>query len=82
MREVDAFCWRLAVFAREDDTCPRCQGDLELWTDGEGVFEQCTLLGCLFDAAGTQVTHRPHGLRPTTRAEVLRRFPGAVLVST
>jgi len=79
VREVDALCWRLAVFARDDDVCPRCQGDLELWTDGTVFFEHCTLLGCLFEAAGARVTSPPHGLRPATRAEVLQRFPGAVL---
>jgi hypothetical protein len=79
VEHVDALCWRLAVFQREDDSCPVCQSDLELWTDGRATFEICILLGCCIAANGTQVPP-PAGLRPATRDEVLARYPSAPLL--
>lgn len=77
---VDRLCRSLAVFHREDDCCPVCQGELELWTEGNTCFEICDLLGCCFDSQGMQLTNQPIGLRPANRHEVLKRYPHAPLV--
>jgi hypothetical protein len=78
VRHVDKLCWKLVLFTREDDSCPVCQGDLGVWTDGHEELEVCDLLGCCFDARGRQCS-APPGLRPATRAQVLRRHPRAPL---
>jgi hypothetical protein len=79
VRHVDQLCWNLVLFRRDDDSCDVCQGDLGLWTDGREELEVCNLLGCCFDARGRQCS-APPGLRPATRAQVLRRYPLAPLV--
>ncbi len=76
---VDRLCWSLGVFGRDDDCCPRCYGELELWSNGSATFERCDFLGCCFDARGANVTPS-EALRPARRDEVLRRYPEACLL--
>jgi hypothetical protein len=78
VRHVDELCWNLVLF-KPDDSCHACQGDLSLWTDGREELEVCDLLGCCFDAHGRQCS-APPGLRPASRAQVLRRYPLAPVV--
>lgn len=77
---VNRLCWNLVVFRHPDACCPRCQGDLEQWTDGTAAFERCDVLGCCFDERGALLAEEPEHLRPARRDEVLRRFPDAALV--
>jgi hypothetical protein len=72
--------WSLVLYEREDDGCTCQSGDLGLWTDGQADYEVCDFLGCCFEAKGRKVDPPP-GLRPATRAEVLRRYPRAALVA-
>ena len=78
---VDELCRGLAVFRPEDDSCPTCQGDLELWSDGARTFDCCAFLGCgVVEAGGRAVTPAPPGLRPANVAEVRARYPEARLL--
>lgn len=78
---VNRFAWALAVYSDDDDTCPRCQGDLEMWSTpvGEIVF-RCDLLGCTFDATEAPIEASNLLLGPATRQQVLALHPGADLL--
>ena len=76
---IDRLAWSLAVFESDDDCCPVCQGELELWSDGAATYEHCTMLGCCFDAAGDRLDAPAAKLRPATRDEVRARYPSARL---
>lgn len=81
---VEQLAWDLAVYRDESDSCPQCQGSLELWTTTPPACELvlvCNLLGCTYAVDGT--SRVPAGaLVPADRATVRRVFPDAELVGS
>jgi hypothetical protein len=76
---LDRLCWRLAVYRSGD--CERCDGDLEVWTDGTRLIRVCDSLGCSFDSAGRHIGSPPGNLRPATRTEITADNASAPLVA-
>jgi hypothetical protein len=84
---VDQLCHRLAVFVREDDCCPECQYDLELFVADGRFIDVCGMDHC-FESPPQPVPRGfeyvrlpdlPPGARPARRDEVVAHFPTARL---
>lgn len=78
---VNKLCWMLSVYRLEYDSCPECQGDLELhWSKGKTAII-CGFLECgIIDLRTDALRPLPGDFRPARRDEVIASFPKAKLL--
>jgi hypothetical protein len=79
---VADIAWTLAVYRVPSDSCPHCQGDLDVWTasdDDREILLLCNVLGCVWTSDLTR-SHRPLGPDPAWRDAILSHYQEADLV--
>lgn len=76
---VDRIAWTLVCYRLPDESCPKCQGDLDVWTTSKSaVVLICNVLGCLWSTE-LKAEQGPE-VAPADRARVLAEYPDADLV--